>query len=132
MSNGKHTKGPWTLKPSSDPETPGDWEINSCGRPWSAIAVAGAGSLGARTVTPEEAEANARLIAASPELLEVCYQALAYLQAGVTDHNKAAYNQALAYLQAGVTDSEAAYNELVSSICCVIRKAIAEHAVERK
>jgi hypothetical protein len=60
------------------------WEVNSQGEPrvgddvygerrgpWSAICLTEANSLGARPVSAEEAEANARLIAAAPEMLSL-------------------------------------------------------------
>ena len=40
------------------------------GRSWKHVAIAGANGDGSATVSEEEAEANARLIAAAPELFD--------------------------------------------------------------
>lgn len=64
-----HTPGPWTV----DENVPNKvWDINSEGRYWKAVAATTANKMGAGDMTAEEAAANARLIAAAPELLEAC------------------------------------------------------------
>jgi hypothetical protein len=63
-----HTPGPWNVQTA---EKAFCWEINhvpECGL-WAAVAEVGANSLGSRKVTVQEAEGNARLIAAAPDLL---------------------------------------------------------------
>lgn len=69
----KHTKGPWTADIVDDML----WEINSSGADWASIAEVTANILGALRVSTEDAEANAWLIAAAPELLEACKAILA-------------------------------------------------------
>jgi hypothetical protein len=69
----KHTPGPWTAEPYGDN---GRWEVNSDGKlPWKAIADIRCDHMGADAVNEAEAEANAKLIAAAPELLEACQAA---------------------------------------------------------
>lgn len=59
MSRGKHTPGPWKVRENGglmqSVEAKRDWLVFKCGRDFMAR---------------EELEANARLIAAAPELLE--------------------------------------------------------------
>lgn len=45
------------------------FEVNSTGNRWGAVAQVNDNTNGSRVITEEEAEANARLIAAAPELL---------------------------------------------------------------
>ena len=64
-----HTPGPWKLHSAGMQFS---WEINQHvpdGGLWSAVVEVNANGLGSRTVKVKEAEANARLIAAAPELL---------------------------------------------------------------
>ena len=61
-----HTKGTWAADGDGI-----EFEINSDGDKWKAVAQCSANKLGASEVTPEEAQANAWLIAAAPNLLAV-------------------------------------------------------------
>jgi len=61
-----YTPGPWSF----DTQGRGDFGVNSNGKPWKAVAEVKENSLGAGTVSEEEAHANARLIEKAPELLE--------------------------------------------------------------
>lgn len=64
-----HTPGPWKAESNG--------EINSTVEPWGAVATVEANSLGRRRITIAEAEANAALIAAAPDLLAACKAMLA-------------------------------------------------------
>jgi len=67
----KHTPGPWTAKPTQE----GDWQIDTGPDQdlnltlWSAMAVIH-GCDGDPELGLKKAEANARLMAAAPDLLE--------------------------------------------------------------
>jgi hypothetical protein len=59
------------------------WEINQHvpdGGLWSAVVEVNANGLGSRTVKVKEAEANARLIAAAPELLAAVRDCVEWLE----------------------------------------------------
>jgi hypothetical protein len=58
----KFTPGPWHVTDNG--------EINSDGNRWKAVATVEANWLGAGEVTMAEADANGRLIATTPELLD--------------------------------------------------------------
>lgn len=62
MSDVKHTPGPW----KAAPEANGEWGIDSA-TGWGIATVAGSAGPGPGD---DESAANARLIAAAPELLE--------------------------------------------------------------
>lgn len=66
-----HTPGEWTVQQATDAA----WEVNAAetsdGK-WSAVVLVQANEEGSRKVTPEEAEANALLIGAAPDLLAAC------------------------------------------------------------
>lgn len=73
MPETKHTPGRWTATRENDRE----WMVAADdGRTWKSVATVTANDDGASTVTPEEAEANARLISAAPNLLRACEQLL--------------------------------------------------------
>jgi len=78
MNETKHTPGPWTATPSYI--NLGEWEIygNEDGDNAQHI-----GSIEAEGT--EQAEANARLIAAAPDLLEACESMLGFLSADTLD-----------------------------------------------
>ena len=67
----KHTPGPWI----SESPTRDGTSVKSTAALFSTVAWCGAGSIwsssGSYEISHEEAEANARLIAAAPDLLEV-------------------------------------------------------------
>jgi hypothetical protein len=65
MSPNKHTPGPWVVK-GRLVEAPSRLDLGVA----QAIAGMTAGSRGASQITVPEAEANARLIAAAPDMLE--------------------------------------------------------------
>lgn len=65
-----YTSGPWEAQ-RGDPYDC-TWEINSTGARWGAIANVNANTNGSLHIDDETAEANARLIAAAPDLLAVC------------------------------------------------------------
>jgi len=60
--------------------TPGPWEILGFGHIYSATAINIASTRGSLVLELNEMEANARLIAAAPDLLEACKEALAAIQ----------------------------------------------------
>jgi len=62
----QHTPGPWQV--DSVPGGHVSFEINSTDAKWKAVANVSANRIGAGTVDPNEAEANARLIAAAPDM----------------------------------------------------------------
>lgn len=65
----KHTPGPWKYSEWHD----GGFAVDQdTADKWSAVCDVRPNTLGSRPVDAEEAEANARLITASPELLAVC------------------------------------------------------------
>lgn len=66
-----HTPGPWHYQGATGFNTSlDDFEVNSDGDDWGAVAVVTVNQLGVRNITDEEAEANAKLIAAAPDLLD--------------------------------------------------------------
>jgi hypothetical protein len=62
--NTQHTPGPWAVKHHEDTDT---YSIIVAGRQWNSWTVAALGHS-------KEDEANARLIAAAPDLLAVCQE----------------------------------------------------------
>ena len=68
MSETKHTPGPWRVAPRSDYPEHADINVDAGTRGYVALC----GKAG-----DEEAEANARLIAAAPELLEALREVVA-------------------------------------------------------
>jgi hypothetical protein len=62
----KHSPGNWMFERYDETR----FEINSDTPKWAAIATVTQNHLGSREVGPVEAEANARLIAAAPDLLD--------------------------------------------------------------
>jgi len=75
-----HTPGPWDWGPHSD-ELVGRYEVNAGeGRQRSHICECHGNRQQTRKVSDEEAAANARLIAAAPELLAVAKMAFDYAQ----------------------------------------------------
>jgi hypothetical protein len=86
MSNVKHTPGPWRVVPATnkgtvlfhtvDPDGNGRWR-GSVASVHSAEHIMG--------ISIEERDANARLIAAAPELLAVAKAALAFIDSHVAD-----------------------------------------------
>jgi hypothetical protein len=53
------------------------FDINSTTEKWGAVARCHANQDGSRHISPSECEANARLIAAAPDLLAACNVAIA-------------------------------------------------------
>lgn len=72
--NNKHTPGTWNVS-----KTINDYAIYSSQNDSKDIAAVYQYS---RSIAPEEAEANAKLIAAAPELLEMCIATLEDLESG--------------------------------------------------
>jgi hypothetical protein len=70
----KHTTGPWKAEQNSSGHVAFDINSDPPSGPWKAVATVEANQLGAATIRPQEAQANARLIAAAPDLLAVCQQ----------------------------------------------------------
>ncbi len=73
MSEPQHTPGPWRLVYESDPECPFGWAIEATA--WTQSGEEDSATIAIIEKTPDymyapEVEANARLIAAAPELLE--------------------------------------------------------------
>ena len=87
----KHTQGPWepTFNTACKPEFA-----------WGVCAAGGGDVLG-----DGMSEANARLMAASTELLEACYTALEAL-AGIEGHTEFRYPNAKATLKAAIAKAE--------------------------
>lgn len=83
----KHTPGPWSVDPDFDAVDDGDYTREVFDDPEQRLVATVHGD------TAEEAAANARLIAAAPDLLEACKAALAifderrdkYLPRGISD-----------------------------------------------
>ena len=74
MSKATHTPGPWEIEPKERRDHPlfvADGEGNRIAR-CDGLNISDFGP------TPEQAKANARLIAAAPRLLDVCKTALSY------------------------------------------------------
>ena len=71
MSETKHTPGPWRVAPRSDYPEHADINVDAGTRGYVALC----GKAG-----DEEAEANARLIAAAPELLDALRETLRALE----------------------------------------------------
>ncbi|KRG65195.1 hypothetical protein ABB26_05160 [Stenotrophomonas humi] len=76
MSANKHTPAPWSVG-ATDPDT-AEIEIVSEGRPYICLVLPGA--VDGRT------EANARLIAAAPELLDFIQHAADQLESGIQEY----------------------------------------------
>src|SRR5262252_4875021 len=80
-----HTLGPWAADLGGGEQ--GQHAVNEAtpgGGPWRAIATIHFGRMGggSASIQPAEAEANTRLIAAAPDLLKLCEEALAFLDQG--------------------------------------------------
>ena len=77
MNDAKHTKGPWEVGEWITSQSHAVYKlIHGVGRNVSAVCVYGARKdgtkSGKRNVSVEECDANARLIAAAPDLLAAC------------------------------------------------------------
>lgn len=110
MTDNKFTPGPWTLdgqvKMVGDGITQAAWQLYTgdvrpegvyrgtiCGIQ-SADQIAG--------ITREEAEANARLIAAAPEMLEIIEQLLGIVQHRTLDTNSLLYEKMRAVVEKAI------------------------------
>lgn len=62
-----HTPGPWLVDRAGEVR-----DINSDGQEWGAVANVTPNQLGKRMISEDEADANALLIAAAPDLLRAC------------------------------------------------------------
>jgi len=74
MTDANHTAGPWYYR-----DTPNDPDIAFTVL-WQHAPVAEVYSANIAECSPASAEANARLIASAPDLLEACQEALAYCE----------------------------------------------------
>lgn len=72
----KHTPGPWFVFGN------GHCVGGPCERPGEAEQTGGIAMCGMRLRSPEEAAANARLIAAAPALLAACKLAMKFIEIG--------------------------------------------------
>ena len=114
MSKAKHTPGPWYLRTNRHPNTDGTkwgWlDANQAGdqRPPSGVNVTWSAG--------QTSEANARLIAAAPELLEAAQMVIAWYEAE-DDHSKADFYERMQMCR----DSE-------SALRAAIAKATGEQA----
>ena len=66
----KHTPGPWKIQKFEKPETVRFKVLAKKGRRWASVLTGNKKSTGDLLMSEPQAEANARLIAASPDLLE--------------------------------------------------------------
>jgi hypothetical protein len=86
MNKSKHTPGPWKAQPREFPEgqwfLEGQWEVvSTCEIEWLIAAAA-------PHIDGDPDEANARLIAAAPELLEALISATRCLAWHVEEHGR--------------------------------------------
>lgn len=70
----KHTKGPWVVRREGRSTVYGAVEASLRPYTWQEVAACGPTEAGS-----EQQEANARLIAAAPELLEACQLLVSWL-----------------------------------------------------
>lgn len=100
----KHTPGPWQLKVA---EFGGPHEVSFAPKSYGRIAsvfTPGFQNL-PEAPTTQECEANARLIAAAPDLLEALEAALEYLDANPDDYSNPRANIARAAIAKALGES---------------------------
>ena len=84
--------------------TPGEWEQSGC-----SVYSKGTAKpicLMSGPAEQEEREANARLIAAAPDLLEACKQILAYHERGVAKNQPVLSNHFLKIIEQAIAKAE--------------------------
>ena len=77
----EHTPGPWVVCPIQKEDLLHSRKVGTGPEGWLGVAQA-------HGDTQEEADANARLIAAAPDLLEACRIALVYLESDADDQQE--------------------------------------------
>ena len=85
----QHTKAPWSVEPTlTFPKFGHDWAIirDSQDR-WVALATIDSSGYGGHITTDEQA-ANARLIAAAPDLLEIAHDILDWFEREYNDNDE--------------------------------------------
>lgn len=97
----KHTQGPWKFEKIHDAPLRNGWWITDR----KLIKIARLGVWGQKTdsAARNESIANANLIAAAPELLKGCKNALAWMTHGVPSENK---SRAFSILEKAVAKAE--------------------------
>mgnify|MGYP001260829464 CR=1 FL=1 len=88
----KHTPGPWTVRRSMPEDGYDCWFISACPLPNREVDI---GDV-AGGYPHEQKEANARLIAAAPELLAALSAMLTHMGMDEDEWNKPTYDQARA------------------------------------
>lgn len=101
----KHTPGPWEIDADTRPAEV--CTVHHTSHPNGFVYVRGA--LGYWDATPEENMANARLIAAAPDLLKALSMCVASMKSCLPDfnpHDQAAYDAAMAAIAKATGDEE--------------------------
>lgn len=105
----KHTPGPWRVVPDEE-ET---------AAPWGRVEVAQFRYVTIEGRSKSEAYANARLIAAAPDLLEACK--------AVIDHSQNPFKNLDHILLKDVTENSDKWDEIHAMLRAAITKAVGEN-----